>query len=118
MRLIIYAIGFVLATHSAVAAQLSERPEARDDYVAKTRRLVPAAQHGDARSQTVLGFMYATGRGVPQHFKWLILAAAKAPGRQRDYFARIRDAVASKLTSAQIREAQDLADAWRPVRER
>ena len=151
MRLIILATGFVLATVGAEAGD-------RDDYVATARRVVPAAQHGEARSQTVLGFMYATGRGVPQHFgnavdwysraaeqgdptgqyllglmydkgqgvaqddvlahKWLILAAAHASGRQRDYYTRIRDAVAFKLTPAQISEAQDLANAWRPTRER
>jgi TPR repeat protein len=151
MRLIVLTTSFVLATAGAEARD-------RDDYVASARRVGPAAHHGDARSQTVLGFMYATGRGVPQHFgnavdwyiraaeqgdptaqyllglmydkgrgvpqddvlahKWLILAAAHASSRQRDYYTRIRDAVASKMTPAQINEAQDLAIAWRPVRER
>jgi uncharacterized protein len=116
------------------------------------------ARLGDAHAQTVLGFMYATGRGLPQNFeravdwysraaeqgdptaqyllglmydkgqgvrqdwvlahKWLILAASKATGRQREYYARIRDAVAFKLTSQQISEAQYLAGQWRPTRER
>jgi TPR repeat protein len=144
---------FVVLT-VAVASARAEAPWAhgRDEAVSYM------ARRGDARSQTVLGFMYATGRGVPQNFeravdwyhraaeqgdptaqyllglmydkgqgvqqdwilahKWLILAAGKATGRQREYYARIRDAVAFKLTSEQISEAQYLAAQWRPTRER
>ena len=157
-RVSIRAIGLLAAVMS-VAGLLYDAPAARaGDDVARARRAAWAAYRGDARSQTVLGFMYETGRGVPQHFgnsvewysraadqgdptaqyllglmydkghgvpqdwvlahKWLILATANAARQQRDYYARIRDAVAFKLTPAQIDEAQDLANAWRPVRER
>jgi uncharacterized protein len=125
---------------------------------AATNRVFASAYRGNAHSQTVLGFMYETGRGVPQNFgnavawysraaeqgeptaqhllglmydkgqgvpqdeivahKWLNLAAAKANGRQREYYARLRDAVAFKLNAEQISAAQALADAWRPMRER
>jgi uncharacterized protein len=125
---------------------------------AATNKVFASAYHGNAHSQAVLGFMYETGRGVPQNFenavawyrraaeqgepaaqhllglmydkgqgvpqdeilahKWLNLATANAIGRQSEYYARIRDAVAFKLNAEQISAAQALADAWRPVRER
>ena len=60
--------------------------------------------------------MYDKGHGVPQDFvlayKWLILAAAHASGRQRDVYLRLRDAVASKLSTDEIVEGQRLALNW------
>jgi len=47
-------------------------------------------------------------------YKWLNLAAARAPKRQRDYFLRLRNAVASKMSPAQISEGQRLALLWVP----
>ena len=159
IRTIVYSVAFAIFATSAEAQELSggRRASGGKDVAIATRAALQA-QRGDARSQTVLGFMYATGRGVPQHFvnavewyrraaeqgeptaqyllglmydkgqgvpqdqvlaqKWLILAAAHASGRQREYYARIRDAVAFKLSPAQIREAQDLAAAFTEVRER
>jgi uncharacterized protein len=116
-----------------------------------------AAERGDPAAQTQVGFMYETGRGLPQDFmaavywyrraadqgypramhllglmydkgqgvaedyvtahKWLNLAAAGAAGSDREYFQRIRDAVAQKMTVAQQTEAQWLARNWRPVTE-
>ena len=158
-RLIVYSVVFAAFANSAEAQDLSgSRRALGGNDVAMAARAASQARHGDARSQAVLGFMYSTGRGVPQHFvnaaqwyrraaeqgeptaqyllglmydkgqgvpqdqvlaqKWLILAAAKASGRQREYYARIRDAVAFKLSPAQIREAQDLAAGFRDVPER
>jgi uncharacterized protein len=81
-----------------------------------------AAEQGEPTGQYLLGLMYDKGQGVPQDailaHKWLILAAAKATGRQREYYARVRDAVAFKLTPEQIAKAQNLAVEWKPVRER
>jgi uncharacterized protein len=150
IRMMIHA--FVVLTVAVASAQ-AEAPFDR-----RAQSVSSSARHGDARAQTTLGFMYATGRGVPQNFelavdwyrraaeqgdptaqyllglmydrgqgvrrdwvlahKWLILAAGKATGQQREYYARIRDAVAFKLTSEQISEAQYLAGQWRPTRER
>jgi hypothetical protein len=57
---------------------------------------------------------------VPQDFvlayKWLNLAAAHAPKRQRDYFLRLRNAVASKMSLDQIVVGQRLALLWAPGR--
>jgi uncharacterized protein len=53
---------------------------------------------------------------VPQDvvlaYKWLNLAAAHIGGKERDYYLRLRNAVASKMSSAQIIEGQRLALDW------
>ena len=75
-----------------------------------------AAMRGNPFGQAMFGLMYDKGHGVPQDFvlayKWLNLAAARAPKRQRDYFLRLRDAVALKMSPVQIAEGQRLAMAW------
>ena len=62
--------------------------------------------------------MYDKGNGVPQDFilayKWLNLAAAHATGRPRDVYLRLRDAVASKMSTNEINEGQRLALYWTP----
>ncbi|MFG1347094.1 tetratricopeptide repeat protein [Xanthobacter autotrophicus DSM 431] len=78
-----------------------------------------AANQGDATAQYLLGLMYDLGRGVRvdvvQAQKWLILAASRAGKRERDAYARVRDAMASKMSRAQIGEAQTLARDFVPV---
>jgi TPR repeat protein len=75
------------------------------------------AERGDTFAQAMLGLMYDKGHGVQQDFayKWLNLAAAHAYGHQRDVFARLRDAVASKMSPNEIVEGQRLALYWTPV---
>ena len=72
---------------------------------------VPAAQY-------FFGLMYDKGQGVPQDFvlaqAWLNLAVAHAEPRLRDRWALIRNAVASKMTEAQLAEARRLAYQWEP----
>lgn len=41
----------------------------RQDYVRAAFLLRPLGEAGDPRAQTYLGFMYATGRGVPQNYE-------------------------------------------------
>jgi hypothetical protein len=57
---------------------------------------------------------------VPQNailsYKWLDLAAAHASKRERDYYIRLRNAVASKMSSEQILAGQRLALNWYPGR--
>jgi TPR repeat protein len=75
-----------------------------------------AAERGNPTGQYLLGLMYDRGQGVPENKvvaqKWLILAAANATGRARDYYTRIRDAVASTMNVHQIERAQALAYHW------
>jgi len=128
----------------------------RGDYVRAANELSPLALRGNAQAQTLLGFMYENGFGVPQaydaaadlyqraavqgdpfaqsrlgliydkghgvpqnailSYKWLDLAAAHATKRERDYYLRLRNAVASKMSSIQIVEGQRLALIWAPGR--
>jgi uncharacterized protein len=57
--------------------------------------------------------MYDKGHGVPKDFvlayKWLNVAAARTGGRERDTYARLRNAVASKLSTNEILAGQQLA---------
>jgi TPR repeat protein len=118
----------------------------RNDYGTAARLLLPLAERGNARAQAMVGFMYATGQGLPQAYdaagywyrlaaeqgdttaqyllglaydkgqgvpqdevaayKWLNLAAANAPKRSRDNFAKLRNAVASKMSRGQIAAGQ------------
>jgi TPR repeat protein len=75
---------------------------------------------GDAFAQNRLGLIYDKGHGVPQNvilsYKWLDLAAAHATKRDRGYYLRLRDAVASKMSFNQIVEGQRLALSWTPGR--
>ena len=80
-----------------------------------------AATRGNPFGQGMLGLMYDKGHGVPQDFilayKWLNLAAARSPKREHDHFLRLRDAVASKMSPAQIAEGQRLALLWATARQ-
>ncbi len=79
-----------------------------------------AAVQGNAFAQNMLGLIYDKGHGVPQNvilsYKWLDLAAAHATKRDRGYYLRLRDAVASKMAFNQIVEGQRLALSWTPGR--
>src|SRR6266545_3987799 len=126
----------------------------REDFVAAARIFGPFAEGGNARAQTHLGFMCATGRGVPQNYimavywyrraaeqgdpsaqymlgllydkgqgtpqnyieahKWLNLATAHAPRKIRDYSARLRDALATKMTRGELGVARLRALEWVP----
>jgi hypothetical protein len=85
-------------------------------YDAAVDFYVQAAIRGNPFGQAMLGLMYDKGHGVPQDFvlayKWLNLAAARAPKRQREYFLRLRNAVASKMSPDQIAVGQHLALLW------
>jgi TPR repeat protein len=76
-----------------------------------------AAAQGDAAGQFLLGLAYDKGHGVEPDavlaYMWLDLATARADRRAHNYYAKIRDAVASKLTLAQLERGQYLAVRWR-----
>ncbi|WP_426418706.1 tetratricopeptide repeat protein [Bradyrhizobium genosp. A] len=122
------------------------------DYSRAARLLMPLAERGNARAQAMVGFMYATGQGLPQAndaagywyrlaaeqgdttaqyllglaydkgqgvpqddvaaYKWLNLAAANSPKRTRENFAKLRNAVASKMSRSQIAAGQWHALRW------
>jgi len=84
----------------------------RRDYTTALREFRPLAEQGDALAQHNLGFMYYNGWGVPRDYvrahKWWSLAAANG---LKDA-AYNRDFVATKMTPAQLAEAQELARDW------
>jgi uncharacterized protein len=86
------------------------------NYIAATDLYRRAAEQGDAFAQSRLGLSYDKGHGVQQDFilayKWLDLAAARASRRERDFYLRLRDAVASKLSRDGVTEGQRLALTW------
>jgi hypothetical protein len=88
-------------------------------YVAAVNLYIDASERGNTTAQYLLGLMYDKGLGVSQDevlaYKWLNLAASGvASNREREYYVRLRDAVASKMTSAQIADGQRLALNWVP----
>lgn len=87
-------------------------------YAAAADLYCQAAAAGNPFGQAMLGLMYDKGHGVPQDVilahKWINLAAGHAGRAQRSYYLRLRDAIASKMSSAQIAQAQALALAWAP----
>ena len=86
----------------------------RGDHATALRLWRPLADQGHAGAQFHLGAMFANGRGVPQDdvqaHKWFNMAGAGGveDGRKN------RDIVATKMTPAQIAEAQRLALEWKP----
>jgi hypothetical protein len=91
------------------------------DYAEAVKWYRKAANQGDADAQFVLGTLYDEGRGVPQDYveahKWYNLAAARLPPSEagnRDLAVKLRDRMATKMTPAQLAEAQRLARDWTP----
>jgi uncharacterized protein len=86
------------------------------NYIAAADLYRRAAEQGDAFAQCRLGLSYDKGHGVPVDYvlayKWLDLATARAPRRERDFYQKLRDAVASKMSLAQVTEGQRLALTW------
>jgi uncharacterized protein len=89
------------------------------DYVVAASWLHQAAEQGEPTGQFLLGLLFDKGYGVPKDWAeaetWLNLAAAHVGGRQEEYFGRVRDSVAQKLTLDQLAEAQRRASAWAPI---
>ena len=81
-----------------------------------------AADQGHAGAQYDLGVMYHSGQGVPQDdveaHKWYNLAASRAGYLQQQGIAATRDALAKKMTPAQLAEAQKLAREWQAAFEK
>ncbi len=89
------------------------------DYAEAARWFRKAADQGHATAQYNLGVVYANGWGVRRTYvqahMWFSLAAAQASRPDtRDTANGWRDAVAAKMTAAQIAEAERLAREWKP----
>ena len=97
----------VLVFATAVAAQSTEIDQLR-----------LAAEQGDASAPFSLGFMYATGQGVPQDYtqahKWVNLAASQTTTGEAENYRSARDKLAEQMIASQVAEAQRLAREWQP----
>ena len=86
------------------------------DYATAADLYRRAAEQGDAFAQARLGLSYDTGHGVPRDFilsyKWLDLATARSSRREHDFYQRLRNAVAEKMSLEQVAEGQRLALIW------
>jgi len=80
------------------------------DYKAAVKWNTLAAEQGYATAQSNLGVMYAKGQGVAQDYvkahMWFNIAAIDGSDKKA---APNRDAIAEKMTPAQIAQAQELA---------
>jgi TPR repeat protein len=92
------------------------------DYAEAAKWYRLAADQGEPDAQVLLGLLYDEGAGVPQDYvqahMWLSLAASRYSDSQRlkrEVAATARNLIASKMTSAQVAEAQELARKWKPT---
>jgi len=68
-RIVVAAALVLSIAHSARAdSQRARAAVGRGDFVTAARLLPPLAERGNARAQTMLGFLYETGQGVPQAY--------------------------------------------------
>lgn len=106
--------GNIKAMHNLAvlsANQVSQSP----DYTMAAQWFEQAAKHGLADSQFNLAILYENGLGVKrdlkQAFLWISLAA-----REKDADAmRRRDILRGKLTADEIKAADKMIAAWRPI---
>jgi len=79
------------------------------DFAADVDRWLPLAEQGNATAQYKLGVMHANGRGAPRDYitayKWLNIAGSQG----NENAIKGRDAVARRMTPAEVETAQKLA---------
>lgn len=112
-RMIAALIWLTLATPAWAGFDEGLAAAKRGDYATALREFHLSAEQGNALAQHNLGFMYYNGRGVKRDYvqahKWWGLAAANG---HMDA-AHNRDFVATKMSPAQLAEAQRLVREWR-----
>src|ERR1700694_1545769 len=81
------AVALLLSTVNFAEASFRQGVFAfnRQNYLAASRIFIPLAEQGVAAAQSYLGFMFETGRGVPQNYTeaamWYRRAAEQGDGR-------------------------------------
>ena len=116
------AVGFAMAQYG-LGTMYARGEGVPQDYAEALKWYRLSADQGFVGAQYILGELYAKGEGVPRDYvvahMWYNLAAAQAErdgGDLSKSAAAARDKVASKITPAQIAEAQKLAREWKPER--
>jgi TPR repeat protein len=87
------------------------------DFAKAAQYYHAAALRGNLDAQLGLGVLYTTGKGVPPSFviarMWLSIAAeAMAPSPDRIRVTETRDALATKMSAAELKQSDDLIAAW------
>ena len=80
------------------------------DYREAERRFRLAADQGEAIAQVNLGLLYANGYGLSQDYGQAYFWFSRAGAQGHKDALELRSAVASKMTSVQIAEAEKLAN--------
>ena len=70
------------------------------DFATALREWTPLAKQGNASAQTILGWMYEEGRGVPENdktvMKWYTLAAKQGNANAQNNLKQIKTRLVSK----------------------
>lgn len=78
---LIFAVFFLMAGTAQAGLQEGIDAYGKGNYPAALKEFRPLAAKGNAAAQSILGFMYANGQGVPQDYnkaeKWYLKAAAQ-----------------------------------------
>jgi TPR repeat protein len=116
IAILVLALGLVVPTDAGTHAN-SDTDNQRGEYVTALSALRPLAEEGDSFAQLALGVMYFNGWNTPQDYvqarKWFNLASSRSPpGADHDAAAAGRNLVGTKMTPAQIGEAQTLSQQW------
>ena len=111
--MVVLTLAYAAAPPAVADYELGQRAWEAGRVDEATSQWRAAADAGDRRAMLALGRLYVRGLGVLQDFveahKWLNLAASRGEAAA----VGERDALAAKMTSAQIAEAQEQAGAWR-----
>ena len=119
MRRWILGIALVVVTLSGVVAAHADYADGQRAWDAgrhseALREWQAAANAGDAKAMLALGRLYVQGLGAPQNYvqahMWFNLAASRGEAEA----VKERDALAARMSSEQIAEAQKQAAAWQP----
>jgi TPR repeat protein len=75
-----------------------------------------SAEQGFLEAQVALADLYRKGQGLPQDFFQAYVWSSIAALRGDAYAARLKVLLAEKLATPQVKQAEDLAQAWKPKR--
>ena len=110
----VLAAMLVCAVPALADYEAGQRAWGEGDASAALSEWRAAAEADDRRAMLALGRLYLRGLGVPQDYveahKWFNLAASRGAPEA----AGERDALAAKMTPAQVAAAQERAAGWRP----
>ena len=88
------------------------------DYAEAAKWYRQAAYQGYATAMFILGSLYGAGQGVPQDFvqayMWFTVSSAQGSEAARQNALKMRELVTQRMTPAQIKEAEKLAQEWKP----